>query len=453
MTFDLVIRGGRVVTAHEDYRADVGVTDGVIAAIGADLRGRREIDATDKLVLPGAIDGHVHMRTERPRDIYDDDWDTGTIAAAFGGVTTIVDQAQVEPGLTLTEGVDRRLAEAAGRSLVDYSVHVNLREPNRERVTELAALAARGLPSIKLYMTYETYQVPDDVIFVAMQEVARLGGLVIVHAENDTLIRELLRQNAEAGRSGLRANASARPPEMEGEAIHRTLAMARLAGARTLIYHVTASDGVREIAHAKARGQLVFGEACLAYLMLNADAMDDPVRGTAFDISPPLREEEHRLALWDGLASGALDIVSTDHGPRRLIRNADGSVTTPAGTSGVEVRLPLVYSEGVRTGRISLQRWVDACCTRPAELFGLARKGRILPGYDADLVVFDPERRVTLSASTLHSNVDHATYEGVEVQGYPIATVSRGEVLVEGGELLAAPGRGRLVERTYAGAR
>jgi dihydropyrimidinase len=453
VAYDLVIRGGRVVTAHEDYLADVAVQGGTIAAIGSDLHGTRELDARGKLVLPGAVDGHVHMRTERPKDVYDDDWDTGTIAAAFGGVTTVVDQAQVEPGQMLREGVDRRLAEASGRSLIDYGVHVNLREPNIERVAEFEALTARGCPSFKLYMTYETYQVPDDVIFVAMQEIARLGGLVIVHAENDVMIRELMRQNAVAGRSGIRANASARPPEMEGEAVHRTLAMARLAGCRALIYHVTAADSVREIAAAKGRGQLAFGEGCLPYLMLNADAMDDPVTGPSFDISPPLRDQEHRLAQWAGLASGALDIISTDHGPRRLIRNADGSVTRPPGTSGVEVRLPLTYGAGVRGGLISLHRWVELCCTAPAELFGLTRKGRILPGYDADLVIFDPERRVTLSAETLHSNVDHSTYEGVELQGYPVVTISRGEVLVEDGVLHAEPGRGRFVERSYGGSR
>jgi dihydropyrimidinase len=453
MAYDLVIRGGRVVTAHEDFLADVAVQGETIAAIGSDLHGTRELDARGMLVLPGAIDGHVHMRTERPKDVYDDDWDTGTIAAAFGGVTTIIDQAQVEPGTTLADGVDRRLAEASGRSLIDYGVHVNLREPNIERVSEFAALSARGCPSFKLYMTYETYQVPDDVIFVAMQEIARLGGLVIVHAENDTMIRELLRQNAAAGRTGIRANASARPPEMEGEAVHRTLAMARLAGCRALIYHVTAADSVREIAAAKARGQLAYGEGCLPYLMLDADAMDDPVTGPAFDISPPLRDAPHRAALWAGLASGALDIISTDHGPRKLIRNADGSVTTPPGTSGVEVRLALTYGVGVRGGVFPLHRWVELCCSAPAELFGLTRKGRILPGYDADLVIFDPERKVTLSAETLHSNVDHSTYEGVEVQGYPITTISRGEVIVEDGELRAGPGRGRLVERRFEPAR
>ena len=399
MTFDLVVRGGRVVTAHEDYIADVGVMGGTIAAVGSALRGTREIDASGKLVIPGGIDGHVHMRTERPTDVYDDDWDTGTTAAAFGGVTAIVDQAQVEPGLSLCEGVDRRLAEAEGKCLVDYGLHVNLREASVERVSEFEELTRRGMPSFKFYMTYDTYKIPDDVLFVAMQEVGRLGGLVVVHAENDVMIAELMRQNAASGRSGLRANASARPPELEGEAVHRALAMARLAGARTLIYHVTASDAVREIAAAKCRGQIAFGEGALTYLMLNIDAVDDLLWGSALDLSPPLRDEAHRRSLWDGLASGALDIISTDHGPRRLIRGEDGTVTAPPGTSGIEVRLPLAYTFGVRTGHFSPHRWVELCCTRPADVFGLTRKGRILPGYDADLVVFDTERQVTLSVA------------------------------------------------------
>jgi dihydropyrimidinase len=447
MAFDLVIRGGRVVTAREDYLADVAVTGGRIAAIGSALRGAREIDASGKLVIPGAIDGHVHMRTERPASVYDDDWDTGTAAAAFGGVTTIIDQAQVEPGSTLRDGVEGRLAAAEGKAVIDYGLHVNLREPCRERIAEFAALVERGLPSFKFYMTYDTYKVPDDVLFAGMQEVARLGGLAIVHAENDVMITELQRQNAAAGRTGPRANAAARPPELEGEAVHRCLAMARVAGARTLIFHVTATDALRELAAAKGRGQAAFGEAVLPYLMLTIDAVDTPVSGTALDIGPPLREEAHRRALWEGLRRGTLDIISTDHGPRRRIRRDDGTVETPPGTSGVEVRLPLAYTYGVRAGHLSLQRWVEVCCTRPAEIFGLTRKGRILPGYDADLVVFDPKRHVTLSHTNLHSNIDHSTYEGVEVTGYPVVTISRGDVLVEDGALHAAPGRGRFVER------
>ena len=449
MTFDLVVKGGRVITAHDEYVADVAVRGERIAAIGMDLTGDVEIDATGRYVLPGAVDGHVHMRTERATSVYDDTFATGTVAAAFGGVTSIVDQAQVEPGVTLEAGLDRRLGEAQGECLIDYGISVNLREPSRERVAEIPRIAARGCPSFKFFMTYDTYALPDEIIFAAMQATAGVGGLAIVHAENDAIIGELLRQNAAAGRIGRHANAAARPPALEGEAVHRALAMARVAGARTLIYHLTTIDAVRELEAARERGQTVFGEACLPYLVLGEEALDDPVSGTAFDVSPPLRGPEHRAALWDGLARGGIDIVSTDHGPRRRGRDAEGRLFTPPGTSSVEVRLALIHTLGVVPGRLSLQRWVDACCTRPAEIFGLTRKGRLRPGYDADIVVFDPARRVALSAQTLHSNIDYSTYDGMSTVGFPVVTISRGEIIVADGELRAAGGRGRFLHREY----
>jgi len=447
--FDLVVKGGRVITAHDDYPADVAVSGERIAAIGSELSGEVEVDANGLYVLPGAVDGHVHMRTERETSVYDDTFASGTVAAAFGGVTSIVDQAQVEPGLTLEVGLDRRLAEAHGECLIDYGISVNLREASRERVAEIPRIAARGCPSFKFFMTYDTYALPDEIIFAAMQATAAVGGLAIVHAENDALIKELLRQNAAAGRVGGHANAAARPPAMEGEAVHRALAMARVAGARTLIYHLTTVDALRELEAARERGQAVFGEACLPYLILGEEALDDPVSGTAFDISPPLRGIEHRAALWDGLARGGIDIISTDHGPRRRQRDGAGRLFTPPGTSSIEVRLALVHTLGVVTGRLSLQRWVDACCTRPAEVFGLTRKGRLSPGYDADIVLFDPARCVALSAQTLHSNIDYSTYDSLSTVGFPVVTISRGDVIVADGELRAEVGRGRFLHREY----
>jgi dihydropyrimidinase len=239
---------------------------------------------------------------------------------------------------------------------------------------------------------------------------------------------------------------------MEGEAVHRALALAEVAGARTLIFHLTAAQAVRELQAARARGQAAFGEACLTYLVHGPEALADPVSGTAFDVSPPLRDVEHRDALWAGLADGTIDIVSTDHGPRRRVRHPDGSQTTPPGTSGIEVRLALVHTLGVLTGRLSRSRWVDVCCTAPADLFGLVRKGRLQPGHDADIVLFDPTRRVPLSAATLHSAIDHSTYDGLEAVGFPVTTIGRGELLVHDGVLLVEPGRGRFVARRYASA-
>jgi dihydropyrimidinase len=446
--FDLVVRSGRVITATEDYVADVAIQGERIAAVGTELEGERTIDAAGLYVLPGAIDGHVHMRTNRRHDVYDDDARTGSIAAAFGGVTTIIDQAQVPAGTTLSDGLEQRLEELKP-SLIDYAVHVNLREATRERVAEIPSIVASGFPSIKLFMNYDTYELPDEIIFAAMQEVAAVDGLAIVHAENRQVIDEITLQNEAAGRRGREWHLSARPGALEGEAIHRALALAKIAGARCLIFHVAAAEGVREIRAARRRGQEVYGEVCIHHALLDAAALEDPLSGTALALSPPLRTEEHRAALWAGLADHSLDIVSTDHGPRRRARDAAGNLYTPTGTSGIEVRLSLVHTYGVGAGLLTLNRWVDVCCSRPAKVHGLRDKGQIRPGYDADLVLFDPQRELTLSADLLHSNIDHCTYEGFAVRGFPVSTISRGELIVDRGRFVGEVGRGRLVARGY----
>ncbi len=447
MTHDLVVRGGLVIGAHGQEACDVAVDGEHIAALGSALRGRREIDARGLYVLPGAIDGHVHMRTERPRWVYDDTFATGSVAAAFGGVTTFIDQAQVEPGTALVDGLEARIAEASGECVVDYGIHVNLREASPERIAEIPQIVERGCPSLKMFMAYEDFRLPDAAIFAAMGELARVGGTAIVHAENQDLIDELGSQFEAEGHAGRRWEARAHHAAFEGEAVHRALAMARVAGVPVLVYHLSAADAVRELDAARARGQEVYGEACLPYLLLDEAAYDEPVSGPALPVGPPLRDSSHRDALWDALGRGAIDIVSTDHGPRRSIRGDDGERVIPAGTSGLEVRLALVHAYGVRTGGLSLQRFVDACCTRPAELFGLARKGRLEAGYDADIVIFDPERRVTLAAADLHSDIDHSTYEGWVCEGAPVTTIVRGEIVVADGKLQVEAGHGHFVER------
>jgi dihydropyrimidinase len=447
VAYDLVIRGGRVFYAGTDLVADLAISGETIAAIGQDMHGAREIDATGLYVLPGAIDGHVHMRIEREQWVYDDTFETGSTAAAFGGVTTYIDQVQVEPGTSLVEGLERRLEEAAGRSLVDYAFHLTPREADRSRLDEIPRIAEMGVPSVKFFMVYDGFRVPDWFIFAGMQRVAETGGLAIVHAENDEIIGELLRQNAAAGRTDRRDNASARPPQMEGEAVHRALAMADVAGAPLLIFHLTAAQAVREVGLAKARGQAAFGEACLTYLLLGPEALEDPVSGTALDFSPPLRPLEHRDALWRGLADGTIDIISTDHGPRRRVTDATGAVTTPAGTSGIEVRLPLTHTYGVLEDRLSLHQWIDRCCTGPARLFGLGGKGELRPGCDADVVLFDPAATVPLSAATLHSDIDHSTYDGHTVRGMPVTTIVRGTEVVRDRRLVGTTGHGRFIPR------
>jgi dihydropyrimidinase len=303
---------------------------------------------------------------------------------------------------------------------------------------------------VKLFMSYETYRLPDEIIFRAMQRVAAAGGMSIVHAENGAIVAELSRELRELGRTEPSSFPQISPPVMEGEAAHRALALARLAGCRLLIFHLSTVDSLVELRRARDAGQPAFGEALLHHLLLGDELYDDPELAPQFLGTPPLRSREHRDALWGAVSDGSIDVVSTDHGPRRRVADETGALRHQPGTSGVEVRLALMHSEGVLDGRIDLPRWVELCCTGPARLHGLQQKGRLAPGYDADIVLFDPRAERTLSADVLHSAIDHSTYEGRAVRGWPVVTISRGEVLVADGQFRAERGRGRFVRRSYA---
>ena len=449
---DLVIRGGLLVGAEGEVRADVAVQGERIASIGIGLRGRREIDADGLYVLPGAVDGHVHMRTDRPVHVYDDTFQTGTIAAAFGGVTAIVDQAQVEPGTPLTDGLRKRRAEADGQCLVDYGLHVNLREPSLERVAEIPAAMAEGCPTVKLFMSYDTYRLPDEILLRAMQQVAGQGGMAVVHAENGAIVAELTRELEQSGRMSAATFPGISPPVMEGEAAHRALAIARLAGCPLLIFHLTTADSLAELRRARDAGQPAFGEALLHHLLLGDELYSDPDLASQFMGTPPLRPREHREALWAALADRTIDVVSTDHGPRKRLPDEHGVLRHRPGTSGVEVRLTLMHSEGVLAGRIDLARWVELCCTAPARLHGLVRKGRLAPGYDADIVLFDPAARHTVRAADLHHTSDYTPYEGMEAAGAVRDVFVRGRGVIRDGAFVGQRGFGQFVERGNAGA-
>jgi dihydropyrimidinase len=450
MSYDLVIRNGRLIAAHADFVADLAVNGETIAAIGIGLHGKREIDAAGLYVLPGAIDGHVHL-TDPTYWPYSpptaDSFATASVAGAIGGVTSVVDFAQPAPGQSLVEALERRQEDADGQSVIDYGLHLTLRDPDPARLQELPAVFDLGAASVKLFMAYEGYRLDDTAIFRAMEAVAALNGLAVVHAENYDIIQELRRRQAAAGQHGPRWHTAACPPETEGEAVHRALALAKLAGARLLVYHQSCAEGVRELQLAKARGQDVYGEVCIQYLVLTDDVYqsdDDLARSLC--VSPPLRGREHQAALWEGVAAGSLDIVSTDHNPR----HPQGQPPVqPPGTSGIETRLALLHTFGVATGRLSLQRWVDVCCTRPALVFGMARKGQLAPGYDADIVMFDPNKTLTLSPETLHSPIGFCSYQGITVKGFPVATISRGQVIVQDGRYVGHPGHGRYIARGY----
>jgi len=446
MTYDLVIKNGALITAHDTFSADVGIRGERIAAIGESLSGKREINARGLYVLPGAIDGHVHLTDPRYAPFYTpsaDSFAVGSRAAAFGGVTSFVDFAAPRAGVNLVEELERRQEEADGRVVIDYALNLTLRDNDPDRIEELPAIFARGVTSIKMFMAYEGYQLDDVTIFRAMEVVAKHNGLAVLHAENFEIIQELRRQLAAQGKAGWEAHLAACPSATEGEAVHRMITFGKATGARLLLYHQTCEEAVREIRLAQARGQDVYGEVCVAQLVYTSEDYPRTLeRGHSILTSPPIREPHHQAALWQGLADGALDIVSTDHGPRPRPPGQPGQ-----GLSSIEARLALVHHFGVRAGRIGLNRWVEVCCTNPAKIFGLPRKGQLLPGYDADFVLFDPNKAFTFSAQAMHSAIDYCSYDGITVVGYPVVTLSRGEVIIEDGQFVGQPGRGRFIER------
>ena len=448
MSYDFVIKNGRLVTAETTFVADVAIGDEQIQAIGVGLRGEREMDATGLYVLPGAIDGHVHLTDVNSASVRTaDSFVTGSQAAAFGGVTTVIDFAESQPGLSLVAALQQRQEDADGHTAIDYSLHLNLRDPDPARLNEISAVFEQGVPSFKFFMAWQAYRLPDFALLRAMEAVAAHNGLAVIHAENEDVIQELQQRFARKGLTGPRWHTTVCPPVTESEAIHRALAYARLAGARVLIYHVSSQDGVREITRAKQLGQVVYGEACVQYLVYTDDVYQaDEWTAKAMMIRPPIRDATHQQALWYGLADGNLDIISTDHNPRP--RRPAGQ-HQPPGIAGIETRLSLVHTFGVRRGRLSLERWVELCCTRPAHVFGLSRKGRVAPGYDADIVLFDPTKEVTFSPQTLHSAVDYSSYDGITVTGFPVVTISRGTILVENGAFIGPGGGGRFVARSY----
>jgi dihydropyrimidinase len=445
MSYDLVIRAGQLITPHETFVADIGIDGERIAAIGHGLSGQREISARGLYVIPGAIDGHVHLTDPDYAPLYPpnaDSFAVGSRAAAFGGVTSLVDFAAPKAGLDLVEALKRRRGQADGQVVTDYALTLTLRDTNPERLKELPAVFDRGVTSIKLFMAFEGYQLNDVTIFRAMEIVAAHRGLAVLHAENFDIIKELRRRTAEGERSPEWHLATC-PSATEGEAVHRVIAFAKHTGARLLLYHQSCAEGVREIRLAKSRGQAVYGEVCVAYLVYtNEDYGRTLERGYTIHVSPPIREAPHQAALWRALADGTLDIVSADHGPQPRQPGQPGR-----GVSSIEVRLALVHHFGVQTGRLSLNRWVEVCCTNPATIFGLPRKGHLRPGHDADLVLFDPNKTVTFTPETLHSAIDYCSYDGLTVTGYPVMTLSRGEVIVEDGRFVGQPGRGRFIER------
>lgn len=460
--FDTVIRGGTMVTASDTARCDIGVRDGVIAALGLDLpAGQQEIDATGKLVLPGGIDSHCHIAQPKRGGpvVSADSFETGTTSAVFGGTTTVICFAPHFKGTALTPGVEAYHA-LARQSVIDYTFHLIITDPMPQVLAELPALIRAGHRSIKIFMTYEASRLDDAQVLAVLATARAEGAFVTVHAENHDAIRWMTERLESAGLTTPPYHAISKPPLVEREAIHRIIMMAELLDQPIQIFHVSCAEGVEEIRRAQARGLKIFAETCPQYLAFTAEALDRPgFEGAKAICSPALRDSADQQALWQAIRDGVLGVVSSDHAPTRYA-GADGKQAfgtdapfskVPNGVPGLETRLPYLFSEGVVKGRIDLQQFVAITATNPAKLFGLyPRKGSIAVGMDADLAVWDPTITRRLTNADLHHAVDYTPYEGMEITGWPVTMLVRGVVAVQDGQRGVEPGFGRFLPRdTY----
>jgi dihydropyrimidinase len=455
---DLVVRRARVATAADVFDCDIGIADGRIVALALGLpSASREIDAAGRVVTPGGVDAHCHLDQPMPPPArMADDFDTGTRSAACGGTTTVIPFAAQVKGQSLRAAVDDYHRRAEGRAHVDYAFHLIVSDPTPAVLNrELPALIAEGYTSFKIYMTYDDLKLDDGQILDVLSVAREHGAMAMIHAENADCIEWLTKRLEAAGRTAPRFHAHARPMLVEREATHRAIALAELVDVPILIVHVSGREAVEQIRWARAHGLSVFGETCPQYLFLTAAdlGLDDSYQGARCVCSPPPRDKGNQEVIWNALADGLFTVFSSDHAPFRYDapegKKPNGREVAfrhiPNGIPGLETRLPLLYSEGVIGGRITLQKFVELTSTNPAKAYGLhPRKGTIAIGSDADLVVWD-EREVVLHNAALHHAVDYTPYEGMKLSAWPALTLAGGEVVWDGADFHARSGRGRFL--------
>ncbi len=457
-----LIANGTIVTAEGSQAADVLIEGETIVGIGAgmarmgNVNADETIDATGKYVIPGAIDVHTHMELPFGGTFAKDTFETGTRAAAFGGTTTIVDFAVQSKGKSLREGLDAWHAKAEGNAVADYGFHMIMSDVNDDTLKEMDQLVSEGIPDFKLFTAYPGVFYSDDgAIFRAMQQTAKNGGLIMMHAENGMAIDVVAEQTVAEGTTDPIGHGLARKAVFEGEATNRVIRLAEAAGVPVYIVHLSAKEALAEIRAARDRGSMAFAETCPQYLFLSLDDLGNGFEGAKFVCSPPLRPKDHWNDLWIGLVKDDLQIVSTDHcpfdfhGQKDLGRGDFRKV--PNGLPGVEDRVDLLHDGGVVAGRITKERWVEIVSTAPAKMFGMyPQKGSISVGADADLVIYDPNRKRTISAKTHHMDVDYSCYEGRQVQGASDVVLSRGSVIVRDGQFTGRKGAGKFIKRSTA---
>jgi dihydropyrimidinase len=456
----LLITNGRIITASDDYVADVYCEDGTINAIGKDLPtdrfpADRTIDASGQYVIPGGIDVHTHLNMPFGGTTSADDFESGTIAAAFGGTTSIVDFAIQYRGSTMRHALDDWMKRAEGNAVIDFGFHMIVTELEDAGLEDMDRMVRdEGVTSFKLFMAYPgVFMVDDQTIFRALRRTGDNGGLVCMHAENGGVIDELVKEALRRGDTAPKFHALTRPPTAEGEATGRAIALSEMAGVPIYIVHLSAAHALEQVKEARDRGLPAYAETCPQYLFLSYDNYEEPgFEGAKYVMSPPLREKWHQEHLWKGLAKNDLQVISTDHCPfcmaDQKVLGTDDFSKIPNGAPGIETRLTLVHDGGVRHGRITMNRFVELCSTAPAKMFGLfPRKGTIAVGSDADIVVFDPRRKTTLGVKTLHMKVDYNPYEGRTVEGSPSIVISNGRVVIDGDRFVGKKGAGQFLRR------
>jgi dihydropyrimidinase len=451
----IVIKNGTIVTATDQYIGDVLIEGEKITTIGSALTmpADRVIDARGKFVLPGGIDVHTHMDMPFGGTTSADDFESGTIAAAFGGTTTIVDFAIQYRGETLHHAFETWSKKAEGKAAIDYGFHMIITELTDQVEIEMDAMVRQGVSSFKLFMAYPgVFMLDDASIFRAMRRTGKNGGTICMHAENGGVIDVLVKEAIKNGQTAPKYHALTRPARAEGEATHRAIALAEIADVPVYIVHLSAAEALEMVTEARDRGLPAFAETCPQYLFLSYDNYEEPgFEGSKYVMSPPLRDKSTQDRLWRGLAGNDLQAIATDHCPFCMKEKHLGETDfskIPNGAPGVETRMSLVYDGGVRTGKISMNRFVELTSTSPAKIFGMfPKKGTIAPGSDADIVIFDPEKTTTLSAKTHHMKVDYNPYEGRQVTGVTETVLSRGKVIVEGGKFTGKAGAGLFLKR------
>ncbi|MBK8438854.1 MAG: dihydropyrimidinase [Rhodobacter sp.] len=462
--FDLVVRGGTVVTAADTARADVGIRGGKIAAVGIDLpKGRNEVDASGLLVLPGGIDSHVHLAQPAfGGPAMADGFESGTRSAIAGGNTTVLPFALQARGTSLRKAVEDYHKEADGQSYCDYGFHMILTDPTPAVLgQELPALVAGGYSSLKVFMTYDDLVLNDRELLEVFDAAGECGALVMVHCEGYDAIRFMTEKLEKAGKLAPYYHAVSRPQSVEREAAHRAISHSELTGVPIMIVHVSGREAMEQIRWAQSRGMKIMGETCTQYISLTAEdlkGLNMDETGGKYVCSPPPRDRASWDAIWNGIQTGVFQTFSSDHCPfyfegelgKKNPKARTAFRWVPNGIPGIEVRMPILWSEGVAKGRITANQFVALTSTNHARIYGLTGKGSIAAGYDADLVLWDADRKVTISQALMHHGSDYTPWEGYEVTGWPEATILRGEVVMQGGEILGRKDKGRFLPRALS---